>query len=163
VKTLYLARHAEAGPGRTGDLSRPLSIKGRGDARLVAAALVGLGEIPERIYTSPALRAAETADIFRYAMRLDIGDIVESSELYEAGLDELVSFVRGFDDRLTRVMVIGHNPTLSHAANYLAPRSIEGMPAGGVLGLGFDGPAWRSIGAGSVRLFETPEALQTRG
>ena len=64
---LYLIRHADAlalgERGISEDAERPLSEKGEDQARAAAAALRKRGIELDRLYTSPLLRAHQTADI----------------------------------------------------------------------------------------------------
>ena len=66
---LEILRHGEAEPaGAKGDSARRLSLAGRGTVGALAASLAQEGWRPDRIYSSPMLRALETAEIVRGAM-----------------------------------------------------------------------------------------------
>ncbi len=60
--TLYLVRHASAGPrsGRLGDVERPLDDKGRAQAQAIAQWFGERGI--DSIYSSPARRCVETVE-----------------------------------------------------------------------------------------------------
>ena len=62
---IHLVRHAEAAErfGDTPDEHRSLTSRGRRRFRRVAAALGKLGTDPETIFTSPKVRAVQTAEI----------------------------------------------------------------------------------------------------
>src|SRR5437868_1064741 len=63
---LYLLRHADAGDPaawKGDDAERPLSPKGRKQARRTGRWVAALGRHPDRILTSPKVRALETATI----------------------------------------------------------------------------------------------------
>ena len=63
---LYLLRHADAGDPMTwagDDAERPLSGKGRRQAKRLGSLLAGIKLRPDVILTSPMLRAADTAKI----------------------------------------------------------------------------------------------------
>jgi len=59
---LYLMRHGEAADAPR-DRDRPLTARGRAQARTSAQGLKALGASPTRLWHSPYLRAAETAAI----------------------------------------------------------------------------------------------------
>jgi phosphohistidine phosphatase len=65
---LYLIRHADAlalgERGITNDEERPLSEKGQSQAEVAAKALLQRKIVPEKLYTSPLLRARQTGEIF---------------------------------------------------------------------------------------------------
>ncbi len=58
---VFLIRHAHADAGEPDD-ARPLSERGRGEARALAAALSRHDEPPVLVLTSPLLRARQTAE-----------------------------------------------------------------------------------------------------
>src|SRR5262245_19123710 len=64
---LYLIRHADAlalgERGITNDEERPLSEKGEAQSDAVAKALAQRGIVLDKLYTSPLLRARQTAEI----------------------------------------------------------------------------------------------------
>ena len=64
---LYLIRHAEAlalgERGITTDEERPLSEKGEAQSEAAARALAGRGVVLDKLFTSPLLRAKQTAEI----------------------------------------------------------------------------------------------------
>jgi phosphohistidine phosphatase len=62
---LFIMRHGPAEPTQEGrrDYDRELSREGRERVRANAVALLGRGEAPERIYSSPLVRTRQTAEI----------------------------------------------------------------------------------------------------
>ena len=62
-RSLLLLRHAKsAWPDGVADLERPLARRGERAAELVGRFLAGHGLVPDRVVSSPARRAAETAE-----------------------------------------------------------------------------------------------------
>jgi hypothetical protein len=60
---LYLVRHATASDIATSDAERELTREGGEEARIVGAALAELGVKPSRVWSSPLVRARQTAEI----------------------------------------------------------------------------------------------------
>ena len=58
---LYFARHTSAADIAPSDVQRPLTRQGEDEARIVGKALAGLGIRPTRVFSSPLLRARQTA------------------------------------------------------------------------------------------------------
>lgn len=111
---LYLLRHGIAEDLATSDFDRELSKRGRRRVAASAKVMQRLGLAPRRIFTSPRLRARQTADIVAEALGR------------RATLAEAVDFGFGIGDirRLTRnmsaddeVMFVGHNPDMSLLAS----------------------------------------------
>ena len=122
---LYLLRHADAGdpmawPGD--DADRPLSAKGKRQARRLGSLLADIGWRPDVILTSPKLRAAETARIVGRALDVkpdDEGRLAESFELSDIG-----TMLAAHPDA-RRVVLVGHDPDFSSIASTLTGAEIE--------------------------------------
>ena len=80
-------------------------------------------------------------------------------ELYGAGPVTLLEVIRGFDDRFTRVMTVGHNPGLTEAVNLLAGTAIENVPTSGVAVLRLHHQSWAEVHRQSAELlvFDYPK------
>lgn len=113
---LVLVRHgkAEAAGSRERDLDRHLTAEGRERARASAQGLVRFVDCDKgvAIWTSPALRATETAEILAEAFPRELP--VEHRETILAGnFDELSRTWSGFPSDST-LLIVGHEPYLSH-------------------------------------------------
>lgn len=141
---LYLLRHAiaeERGtPDYKDDSLRPLTEKGHGKMKRIAAALKALGVEPDLIVSSPYIRASQTATVLAKALKYkeeisyndallpmsEPGDMIgEINEKYS--VDEL--------------MLVGHEPSLSRLASVLLSGNPEisiNLKKGGVCCLSVD-------------------------
>ncbi len=114
---LYLLRHAiavERGtPGFSRDDDRPLTPKGRRKMHHIAGAMKAMGLSVDAMFSSPFLRALETAEIAAAALGMD--NKVECTPLLAPDGDaaELVHFLVSRHEKTGRVMLIGHEPFLS--------------------------------------------------
>jgi len=121
MHTLYLLRHAKSSwsDPMLPDRERPLSPRGRRDAKRMAEHLAGLGIEPELVLCSPAERTRETLELMRPA--LGAGSTVRlETELYAASSAELLERLRVVPEAVASVMLIGHNPGLQDLALALA-------------------------------------------
>jgi phosphohistidine phosphatase len=120
VNELYILRHGIAvDPGASGmpDDARPLTEKGIKRMRQIADGLSTLDLKLDRIVTSPLPRAKATAEIV--AQALDARDRLETSNVLETGSDA-ARIERWLRDRAEgRLMLVGHNPTLSDLVSLL--------------------------------------------
>jgi phosphohistidine phosphatase len=116
---LYIMRHGaaeeKAATGR--DFDRVLTATGRERTRLVAADLGRLAEAPNRVLSSPLLRARETAQIV--AEELKIVPPVELCDELGPGGDEAALVRRLVGAGEKRIMIVGHEPDLSVLAEGL--------------------------------------------
>jgi phosphohistidine phosphatase len=120
VTELYLLRHGIAvDPGSSGmpDDARPLTEKGIKRMRQIAAGLLALDLELDRIVTSPLPRAKETAEIV--ALALGARERLETANVLQTGSDA-ATVERWLRDRSEeRMMLVGHNPTLSELVSLL--------------------------------------------
>jgi len=122
---LFLVRHAHAEKGDPDDL-RPLSERGREEARAVARQLADHDTPPALVLTSPLLRARQTAEPIAQAADAEL----RVDERLAPGLtpDLLLTTL---DDEPGPVAVVGHQPDFSEIAFELTG-SDPGFPTGGV-------------------------------
>lgn len=123
---LYLVRHGlaeDVGPDGT-DAGRRLTDSGRARMRRAARGLQRLGVTPDAILTSPVTRAIETATIVGEAL----GRRPERCEPLQTGSTPQ-SVVRALRDHAhhRRLVLVGHEPTLSELAAVLLTGSAGGM------------------------------------
>ncbi len=120
-KKLYLLRHADAAPRRTGqhDADRPLTLQGRKQAAAAAAGAKAKAFSFDIILTSPYARARETARIF--AELYEMLDRVIEEPLLASGCS--IKEIRVLLDRHARherILFVGHEPDLGEiAAHFL--------------------------------------------
>jgi phosphohistidine phosphatase len=126
TRQLWILRHAETVPGTpsgTRDRDRPLTGRGREDAAALGARLAAGGPVlgspdlvlPTVALCSAALRTRQTAE----TVLGRLGDRVRLEtymSLYSAEPPTVLAYVRELDDDPPAVLVIGHNPTVSHLA-----------------------------------------------
>lgn len=133
---VYLVRHAAAEPaGPGGDAARPLSVEGRASFRELVRSLGARLEV-ERVLTSPARRARESAEILAELT----GAAVEAEEELAAGRSggaELLALLRR---RGGGHALVGHNPELGEAIA-LALGSAPPVKAGTVAAFELSGEA----------------------
>lgn len=155
MKTLLLLRHAKAGVGAP-DRDRRLTGRGRRQAAAAGRYLAAEGLLPGLVICSDARRTRETLD----GLALGEGPAVQfTPELYDGHVAELLALVRGVGPaEVSRVLMIGHNPTISDAGRHLAgegePAALSrlglGMPTSGLAVLKFEAADWSAVGAGTL-------------
>jgi phosphohistidine phosphatase len=147
MKTLYLVRHAKAGPGNPAlpDRDRPLNDRGLREAAEMGQRLAQRGVKPDVVLTSPAVRTLATAEHLTQALGMDRGDIVVDERLYDAAPNALLGVIQGLGPEPERVMLVGHNPGLAELANYFV-REITDMATCAVAELRFEVKSWADIG-----------------
>jgi phosphohistidine phosphatase len=105
---LFLVRHAHSDPGEP-DALRPLSARGREQARELAERLAAVG--PLLVVASPLLRARETASAIAKATRAELR--VDDRLAPGADAEGVLEAIAGAGDP---VVVVGHQPDCSEIA-----------------------------------------------
>lgn len=130
MKTLHLLRHAKSSwtePGLA-DHDRPLNGRGRRAAVAVAQHLVDANILPDLVLCSTALRTRQTLDLILPAIKPP--KIVLDRQLYDAGFERLLDYLRGLPDEAESILLIGHNPGVHALALMLAhPQSAARLPS----------------------------------
>lgn len=123
---LIILRHANAiRYNYDDDFNRRLRDKGKRNAQRVGGWLASHQPLPEKVYTSPAVRAFRTAKIACKAGGLDSRYIEIHEDLYP-GSDKVFSeLLANIPAALQRVMLVGHNPALDE---FLIRLSSEVLP-----------------------------------
>jgi phosphohistidine phosphatase len=113
---LYFVRHGialdHAERGEMPDDSRPLTAKGRSRFRRAARAFARLGETLDQLYTSPLIRAAQTAEILAAALRQTEVFSLEALRPevpVEQLLQELAKRAKGAQS----IGLVGHDPQMT--------------------------------------------------
>ena len=125
MKTLTLLRHAKAvTPGGVEDHQRALAPRGHVDAAAVGRAT----RAPELVLCSTALRTRQTLDDVAAGWSARPGVRYEPS-LYLATAATLLRRVEAFDEAVSSIWLIGHNPGLHDLALQLAgPGGVTEFP-----------------------------------
>lgn len=110
---VFLVRHAEAAPGQPDEL-RPLTVRGRDQARELGGRLRQEGARVEVVLTSPLLRALETGRLV--ARELGAGVRVSEELAPGATPDSLVRAVREAAPGGGAVVCVGHQPDCGRIA-----------------------------------------------
>jgi phosphohistidine phosphatase len=125
---VFLVRHAHSDPGEPDEL-RPLSSRGRGEARALAEHLAGHETPPQVVVSSPLLRARETAQAISDATSAELR--IDERLAPGATLELLREVLEGAGAPAASV---GHQPDCSEIAIALTG-SDPGFPTGGVVEL----------------------------
>ena len=154
MKTITLLRHAKSSwkNPRLQDLDRPLNRRGQANAGVMGERLLARGLIPSRIVSSPAARARETAFLVAEAFGVSIHAIQSATALYTFNYEDLLGWIRCFENEDDNVLLVCHNPAITDLVNFLTLSHIEKIPTCGVAVLQLDISRWKQLGAGMAEL-----------
>ena len=134
AQQLWLLRHGEAVPhdAAAGDDARALTDRGREQARAAGRAFAALELTFQFVFTSPKVRAADTAALACAVGGL--GEPVVHQPLrvdFDAGEARALLHAVGDDHRL---LVVGHNPDFEQVVHDLTGGAVD-MKKGGIAGV----------------------------
>ena len=146
MKTLYLLRHAKSSWDDHGlsDKQRPLASRGLRNAPEMGRRFAERGAWVEQVLSSPANRAHTTAQLFCEAIGFAPDDIVIEPDLYFSGSGSIEDLILAQDDRFRSIMLVFHNPDITHFANSIDyDLSIDNVPTSGLVRFDSDIAQWR--------------------
>ncbi len=124
---LYLMRHAKSdwsGLG-TSDYDRPINHRGEKNAKRIGAWMAENNFLPEKIVSSPAIRARQTIEIVSEQFGPSQVKIDLDEDLYLASLGTLIEAVQLYKNDVSSLMLVAHNPGMDYLVNDLLSRSIN--------------------------------------
>jgi len=162
MKTVYLLRHAKSSWDNSllTDKERPLNQRGLRDAPEMGARFAGRGEAVDLVLTSPAERARTTARLFGEACGYSAAEIVVEPDLYFSGSGSIEDLILSRDDQLRSIMLVFHNPDITHFANSIDYGvHFDNVPTCGLIKIVSDIAQWRDWGADNsdVEYFDYPK------
>jgi phosphohistidine phosphatase len=167
MKRIVLVRHATAvdvGP-KGSDFHRRLKKRGRRESAIMADRIATTLGTPDLLVTSPADRALETARAFAERLGITAEAMIVREQLYGGLLpDEFLRIVVELEDAHDTVMIVGHDPSFTEFASYMAPEFKESIPKAGVVALDFDVKSWSAVspGQGVLAAFEKPPSTDVQ-
>ena len=161
MKTLFLLRHAKSswGDANLSDFERPLNERGLQSAPLMGEVFKKNNFQTDLILSSPATRAAQTAELFKKAA--NINDEIEfESRIYEARPSQLLEIISEQRDDLNSILLVGHNPGLENLVRILTGE-IQPMPTAALAVINLEIESWRNINAvnGELKILIRPKEI----
>jgi phosphohistidine phosphatase len=162
MKTLLLLRHGKSDwdADYETDHDRPLAKRGQAAASLMGKFLVTLRQIPDQVVSSSAVRAHDTV-----RLATEAGDwscpVNTTRKLYGVPPENVLNVIRGCDDSKDRVLVAGHEPTLSELAGGLIGQASIKFPTGAISRIDLAIESWKDADfrRGTLVWLLTPKLL----
>jgi phosphohistidine phosphatase len=136
-KTIIFMRHGKAVDAEEAfnDFERPLQNRGRKEAEQTAEWLKEKGIHPELILSSPATRAAGTAQVVANVFEYPAEHIVYHAPLYMGRAHEYIAAINNL--KANCILVVGHNTEMQALAYHFAKVGQAGFPTASAVVLEF--------------------------
>lgn len=153
MKTVILFRHGKSdwGADFSKDHARPVAKRGIKAARAMGKWLKSIGQVPDHLVTSSALRARTTLELACEAGAWDKTFIVTDT-LYDATVTEYVEVIRQTPAQASSTLIAGHEPTCSLTTAYLIGGARNEFPTGTMVRIDLDIEDWNEVDAGTGTL-----------
>ncbi len=125
MRTLLLLRHAKSSwdQPELSDIERPLNKRGEREAPLIGTLLRRQKIVPDQIICSPARRARQTADYVIQSCGYT-GRLVVDERLYSTPAQDFAQVLRELPNRVSIVLLVGHNPDMEELASALSGEAV---------------------------------------
>ncbi len=156
MKIIYFVRHAKSSweDSSLRDFQRPLNKRGLRDAPFMGRLMHAKAPAPDRLITSPAVRARTTARYYAEAIGYPVEDLQEEPVIYEAFPVDIMKLIEQFDPGWKVVFLFGHNPTWTTLANTFATSFIANIPTCGTFRVEAEVDDWAAFTSATGRLTE---------
>lgn len=149
------------------DFDRELAPRGEGESVLMGEWLRDTALVPDSVLSSPAARAAATAELVSDACGVGSGIVRYDRRIYLASVEALNAVIASADAECRRLMIVGHNPGLEMLLlSLVGPRQLADqgdgqMPTAAVAVIDLT-IGWDTIGGGMGQLaaFVAPRDLR---
>ncbi len=153
MKKLILIRHAKSSwEFNVQDIERPLSKRGKNDAKLMSIILKDLNIEVDHIYSSNSKRTLQTSQIFIKNLELQNVPINENEMLYDFSGEKVESFIRAIPSNLNSVIIFTHNNTCTNLLEKFVGLK-KHVPTCGILIFDFDVSLWDEIQRGKCDFY----------
>lgn len=161
MKRLILIRHAKSSWDQLelADKDRPLNARGLKNAPMMGEVLRQKGIHPDRIFSSPAVRARSTAELIADRLDYPTAKIGICDELYMTGPECCLGLVHQMSPQLNEVCLVFHNPDITLLGLMLSDSCPLHLPTCSCLALDFEVDEWAFImpNSGRLHFYEYPK------
>ena len=162
-RELILFRHAKSdwSSNAPNDHQRPLAERGIKAAKKMGKILARMGQTPDFILTSSAVRAHDTQKLAstngHWAAPIGVTD-----SLYEASPSAVLTMIQEMPDQYRRVMLVGHETCWSQLTSRLIGGGQIRFPTAAMARIDFEVDSWSKVadGRGQLIWFLPPKHIK---
>ena len=161
MKEVLFLRHAKSSwEYAVADRDRPLQPKGIRAIRAVARHWKEKFSDFEAIFSSPANRAMHTATLLVHEMGFPFSQLFLKEGLYSFSARDIIYQVKQLPPQYDKVIVVGHNPAFSNAADYFCVKPTPELKTADWISITFTNNDWKALTQGAAEYGSKKEALR---
>ncbi len=101
--------------------------------------------LPDKIISSTAMRALQSAELIAERLDQDRSSIVLHDDLYDSSVRLILKIVSELSAELANVFLVGHNPNLLYFAEFTTRAEAGVLEAGGFMQLTWQADDWQGL------------------
>jgi len=147
------------------DIDRPILNKGVKRTLLICNALNDRKSLPNKVISSPAKRAIETADIIIDKLNLPLQAPEINVHFYPGYPKHIINELNKLNGDISHLMIVGHNPGLTELVySFVKEDYIDWIPTSGLVQIQFNCERWSEIDYSNASLLRylTPKQLKSK-
>lgn len=154
MKTIIFFRHGKSDwdADFDRDHDRPLAGRGKKAADAMGRMLSAIGQVPDAVLTSTALRAHDTLRRAMKAGDWEVRSVVATPALYDAHSDAILGEIHRLSEDYESVMLVGHEPTWSMTVGRLIGNAEVRFPTAAMARVEVDVRRWTEVSFGHGEL-----------
>ncbi|MDG2093586.1 MAG: histidine phosphatase family protein [SAR86 cluster bacterium] len=164
MKQIFLLRHAKSDWSTLGqqDFERPLVKRGINDALLISQYIQDKKHSVDAVFCSSAIRTKETFDLCAHSFNFSIEKATYLDELYFVSVDKAIKLIKGLDNNLSSVLLVGHNPTMHILLEEITGKTIDSFSTCALAQICIEN-SWKDLSLKNCELksFIRPKELKT--
>ena len=161
MKEVLFLRHAKSSwEYAVADRDRPLQPKGIHAIKAVAKHWKAKFSSYEAIFSSPANRALHTATLLAHEIGYPFSQLYLKEGLYSFSARDIMYQVKQLPPQYDKVIVVGHNPAFSDAADYFCVKPTPELKTADWISITFAASDWKALTQGAAEYGSKKEALR---
>ena len=164
MKQIFLLRHAKSDWSTLGqqDFERPLVKRGINDALLISQYIQDKKHSVDAVFCSSAVRTKETFDLCAHSFNFSIEKATYLDELYFGSVDKAIKLIKGLNNNLSSVLLVGHNPTMHILLEEITGKTIDSFSTCALAQIYIEN-SWKDLSLKNCELksFIRPKELKT--
>ena len=153
-KKLIIVRHSKSSwkDLSLDDFNRPLNKRGKEDGPIISNYLSKKTNFIDFLHSSSSVRTFETSKFF--TERIKFGNVKYDDSLYHSSSGSILNLIKNYSNEYSSVMLIAHNPGLTHLINQITNISLDNLPTTGLAEIHFSCNKWNEISSKNSNLID---------
>ena len=153
-KKLIIVRHSKSSwkDLSLDDFNRPLNKRGKEDGPIISNYLSKRTNFIDLLHSSSSVRTFQTSKFF--TERIKFGKVKYDDNLYHSSSESILNLIKNYSNEYSSVMLIAHNPGLTHLINQITNISLDNLPTTGLAEIHFSCNKWNEISSKNSNLID---------